>query len=398
MSNTKQILKDALVDAKTVRETALAQAKLALEEAFTPQLQSMLAAKLQEMEIEEEIDTKAVGQSGRDESDEAMEETLDLEALLAEDSVEEAKEEGEAEEETSEEKPEDEPGEEKAGEPEEDKDITEMTPEEVEEYIRTIASEEFAKLEAGQGEALPGEGEEEINLDAELGPNAGEEEINLDEMIDEEEAVNEEEIDENDINIDELLAEFGLSEEEEINEGEVNEADIDVNALMNALAGAGGVMGVGAGLSMIFDKAIAGKLGTAAKAAAEKIAGKNPDRIKMEEALETVEQLRATLQEVNLLNAKLLYMNKVFKGTNLTESQKVDVVKTFDKAESAKEAKLVYESLITSFTKKAETKSAIKESVGFASKAVGMISGNSNAKVIETDAQFDRWNKLAFGK
>jgi len=393
MSNTKQILKDALVDAKTVRETALAQAKLALEEAFTPQLQSMLAAKLQEMEEED------VKEEVTEAADDQMEETLDLEALLAEDSVEEAKEEEEAEEEKSEEAPEEEAGEEKEGEEEEDKDITEMTPEEVEEYIRTIAAEEFAKLETEQGEEVPGEEGEEINLDAELGADAAdEEEINLEEMIDEEETVNEEEIDENDINIDELLAEFGLSEEEEINESEVNEADIDVNALMNALAGAGGVMGVGAGLSMIFDKAIAGKLGTAAQAAAEKIAGKNPDRIKMEEALETVEQLRATLQEVNLLNAKLLYMNKVFKGTNLTESQKVDVVKTFDKAESAKEAKLVYESLITSFTKKAETKSAIKESVGFASKAVGMISGNSNAKVIETDAQFDRWNKLAFGK
>ena len=394
MSNTKQILKDALVDAKTVRETALAQAKLALEEAFTPQLQSMLAAKLQEMEEEDDVKEEVT-----EAADDQMEETLDLEALLAEDSVEEAKEEGEAEEEKSEEAPEEEAGEEKEGEEEEDKDITEMTPEEVEEYIRTIAAEEFAKLETEQGEEVAGEAGEEIDLDAELGADAAadEEEINLDEMIDEEETVNEEEIDENDINIDELLAEFGLSEEEEINESEVNEADIDVNALMNALAGAGGVMGVGAGLSMIFDKAIAGKLGTAAKAAAEKIAGKNPDRIKMEEALETVEQLRATLQEVNLLNAKLLYMNKVFKGTNLTESQKVDVVKTFDKAESAKEAKLVYESLITSFTKKAETKSNIKESVGFASKAVGMIT-NSSAKVIETDAQYNRWEKLAFGK
>ena len=55
MSNTKQILKDAIADAKAVRETALAQAKLALEEAFTPQLQSMLAAKLQEMEEEDEV-------------------------------------------------------------------------------------------------------------------------------------------------------------------------------------------------------------------------------------------------------------------------------------------------------------------------------------------------------
>ena len=392
MSNTKQMLKDALVDAKTVRETALAQAKLALEEAFTPQLQSMLAAKLQEMEEEDDVKEEVT-----EAADDQMEETLDLEALLAEDSVEEAKEEGEEAEEEAEEAPE--KGEEKEGEDEEDKDITEMTPEEVEEYIRTIAAEEFAKLETEQGEEIPGAEGEEVDLGDELEDNAAEDgEINIDEMMDEMYGnKEEEEIDENDLNIDELLAEFGLSEEEEINEGEVNEADIDVNALMSALAGAGGVMGVGAGLSMLFDKAMAGKLGTAAKAAAEKISGNNPDRVKMEEALETVEQLRATIQEVNLLNAKLLYMNKVFKGTNLTESQKIDVVKTFDKAESAKEAKLVYESMITTFTKKAETKSAIKESVGFASKAVGMIT-NSGAKVIETDAQYSRWEKLAFGK
>jgi hypothetical protein len=350
MSNTKQILKDAIADAKAVRETALANAKLALEEAFTPQLQSMLAAKLQEMEEEDEV-KEEVTEAAEDQ----MEETLDLEALLAEDSVEEAKEEGEeeAEEETSEEAPEE--GEEKAGEEEEDKDITEMSPEEVEEYIRQIAAEEFEKLEAEQGEEIPGEeGGEEIDLDAELGADAaaGEEEINLEEMIDEtEETVNEEEIDENDINIDELLAEFGLSEEEEVEEGYGKDEDDSKSKMEEELA----------------------------------------------QALATIDELRSSLQEVNLLNAKLLYMNKVFKGTNLTESQKIDVVKTFDKAESAKEAKLVYESMITSFNKKAETKSAIKESVGFASKAVGMVT-NSGAKVIETDAQYNRWEKLAFGK
>jgi len=353
MSNTKQILKDAIADAKAVRETALANAKLALEEAFTPQLQSMLAAKLQEMEEEDEV-KEEVTEAAEDQ----MEETLDLEALLAEDSVEEAKEEGEeeAEEETSEEAPEEEAGEEKAGEEEEDKDITEMSPEEVEEYIRTIAAEEFAKLEAGQGEEVAGEDGEEINLDAELGAEApaGEEEINLDEMIDEEETVNEEEIDENDINIDELLAEFGLSEEKEEEDEAMYEAKDEEDS-------------------------------------------KSKMEEELAQALATIDELRSSLQEVNLLNAKLLYMNKVFKGTNLTESQKVDVVKTFDKAESAKEAKLVYESMITSFAKKAETKSNIKESVGFASKAVGMIT-NSGAKVIETDAQYSRWDKLAFGK
>jgi hypothetical protein len=88
-------------------------------------------------------------------------------------------------------------------------------------------------------------------------------------------------------------------------------------------------------------------------------------------------------------------MNKVFKGQNLTESQKVQVVKTFDKAESAKEAKLVYESLISTFTKK-EEKAPIKESLGFASKASGIIAGSTNRnQVIDSDAQVDRWAKLA---
>jgi hypothetical protein len=340
----KQNLKDAIAEAKTIRETAMAQARLALEEHFTPQLQSMLAAKLNEMEEDENKEDEGYQQSGMDN---AMEETLDLEALLAE---------AEDEEEAGEEAPEDEPGEEKAGEPEEDKDITEMTPEEVEEYIRKIAAEEFDKLETEQGEEIPGEeGGEEIDLDAELGPE-DDEEINLDEMLDEESDYEkfgddeDEKMDENDINIDELLAEFGLTDEE-IEMGDEGEEEVP---------------------------------GYKAKMEEELAA-----------ALATIDELRSSLQEVNLLNAKLLYMNKVFKGQNLTESQKIQVVKTFDKAESAKEAKLVYESLISTFVKK-EEKAPIKESLGFASKASGMITGtkNSNA-VIDSDAQITRWQKLA---
>ena len=339
----KQNLKDAIAEAKTIRETALAQAKLAMEEAFTPHLQSILAAKLNELEEEKDED-EAFQQSGMDS---AMEETLDLEALLAE--ADEEEEKGEEEK-----APEEEAGEEKAGEEEEDKDITEMSPEEVEEYIRQIAAEEFEKLETEQGEELPGEeGGEEIDLDAELGADeAGDdEEINLDEMIDEtEETVNEEEIDENDINIDELLAEFGLSETDDMDADDEGKVYEDESNLEEELA----------------------------------------------QALATIDELRSSLQEVNLLNAKLLYMNKVFKGQNLTESQKIQVVKTFDKAESAKEAKLVYESLISTFVKKEESKSPIKESLGFASKASGMITGTKNSNtVIDSDAQVARWAKLA---
>jgi hypothetical protein len=352
---SKQNLKDVIAEAKTIRETALVQAKLALEEAFTPHLQSILAAKLNELE-----EDKSEDEALENIAEEAMEETLDLEALLAEtedENLEEAKEEEEKEEEKAGEDAGEEGGKEgEETETEEEVDITELSPEEVEDYIRKIAAEEFEKLEAGQGEEIPGMdaeagGEEEIDLDAELGEG---EDINLEEMKDEDEDKKmeeniESEISEDDINLDELLAEFGLSEEEEVNETADEDAD---------------------------------------------------DKSKMEEelaqALATIDELRSTLQEVNLLNAKLLYMNKVFKGHNLTESQKVQVVKTFDKAESAKEAKLVFESLSSSLAKKETEKNPIKESLGFASKASGIIAGSTNrSNVIDSDAQVDRWAKLA---
>ena len=351
---SKQNLKDVIAEAKTIRETALVQAKLALEEAFTPHLQSILAAKLNELEEDKDED-----EALENIAEEAMEETLDLEALLAEtedENLGEAKKDEEKEEEKAGEEAGEE-GEEKADEKtEEEVDITELSPEEVEDYIRKIAAEEFEKLEAGQGEEIPGMGdemggEEEIDLDAELGEG---EEINLDEMKDEDEDKKmeeniESEISEDDINIDELLAEFGLSEEEEVEEGYGKDEDDFKSKMEEELA----------------------------------------------QALATIDELRSTLQEVNLLNAKLLYMNKVFKGQNLTESQKVQVVKTFDKAESAKEAKLVYESLTSTFIKK-EEKAPIKESLGFASKASGIIAGSTNRnQVIDSDAQVDRWAKLA---
>ena len=76
------------------------------------------------------------------------------------------------------------------------------------------------------------------------------------------------------------------------------------------------------------------------------------DKIKLEEkdeelkeAYATVETLRNELNEINLLNAKLLYTNKIFKSKNLSESQKVKVLEAFDKASTVKEAKLVFETV-----------------------------------------------------
>jgi hypothetical protein len=114
----------------------------------------------------------------------------------------------------------------------------------------------------------------------------------------------------------------------------------------------------------------------------------------LKEAVKTVEILRSELNEVNLLNAKLLYVNKIFNARNLNESQKLKVVKAFDKAESAKEAKLVYESLSEAFVAPVKAgKTQLKESLGFASKPAGMAPGK--ALIVENNDWVARMQKLA---
>ena len=83
------LLKEAIADAKAVRETALENAKIALEEAFTPRLQSMLSKKIQS-EIDDDVN--------EEEGDEEEEEEEEMEEESVEDSeVEDDDEEEEAE-------------------------------------------------------------------------------------------------------------------------------------------------------------------------------------------------------------------------------------------------------------------------------------------------------------
>ena len=116
---------------------------------------------------------------------------------------------------------------------------------------------------------------------------------------------------------------------------------------------------------------------------------KNDEELK--EAYNTIESLRSDLNEVNLLNAKLLYTNKIFKAKTLTESQKVKVLGAFDKAGTVKETKLVFETLNEGL--KTKKKSPITESLGSASR----VSRSVNAKkpIIETDPMVERFKKLA---
>ena len=105
----KNILKEAIADAKAVREVALANAKAALEEAFTPKLQNMLSAKLSEeldgdvdeMMYDEDEKDLELGEMGNmydedmydeDEGENSMDEEIDLEEILNELELDEGKE------------------------------------------------------------------------------------------------------------------------------------------------------------------------------------------------------------------------------------------------------------------------------------------------------------------
>jgi hypothetical protein len=200
MATNRDMLKEAIAEAKAIKETAIANAKLALEEAFTPQMKSILSAKIEEMAREDE----AVEES-YDEMDEAlgtindpdtptahgnvaeeMEEEVDLDELLAEieaeemdENITEAKEEEETEEEEEEE-------EEEEGEP---LDLKDMTDEDLKEMIENVIADMMENGELkidGEGE----EGEEEIDMELDMDAEAGDmeeldEEFNLESLLNE---------------------------------------------------------------------------------------------------------------------------------------------------------------------------------------------------------------------
>jgi hypothetical protein len=358
MKDTKALLKEAIADAKTVRETALAQAKLALEEAFTPRLQSMFQTKLQEAyDDEEELDEmkdKMAKENMMDDipmEEETQEEfadrdnsidEIDLDEILAEleNELNEAKGEEDEEEIEAEEEVEDVADDAKEDE-EEDKEVKDLSMDELESLIRDIISQE-----TGDGEGY----EDEMAVDA------------MDDMGDAEIAVDGAE---EDFDLEEILAELMKDDLDERKKYGGNKGDVP-----DAKRG---------------DK----------KDTAEEEGVEDYKKKKMEEdlklALEAVNTLRSELNEVNLLNAKLLYVNKIFKAKNLNESQKLTVIKAFDKAESAKEAKLVYESLSTTFNARTE-KRQIKESLGFASKAAGVA---AKPTIVESNEFVTRMQKLA---
>ena len=307
-----KLLKEAIADAKAVRETALANAKIALEEAFTPKLQSMLSKKLQEelegdeseeeVELTQENDVSSEiggGDGTKMPAAKAFTSAAESDELAAADVDKISAAVGS----------EDENAEKVAGitEGEEEEDVTGATPdtavneEEEMDDVDSEIDEIIKELEAAADdeESYATEGEEEAAPVAE--PT-------------EAPAVEEPVAEEDEIDLDEILREMGYGDEpaEEApvaaTEGEESEEELD--ALKAEL------------------KSVQSELG---------------------EAISVIKSLKGTINEVNLLNAKLLYVNKLFRSFNLTNEQKSKVVETLDRTKNVREVKLVFSTIAESF-------------------------------------------------
>lgn len=392
MATNRDMLKEAIAEAKAIKETAIANAKLALEEVFTPQMKSILSAKIEEMAREDEAMEESY-----DEMDEAlgtindpdgptahgnvaeeMEEEVDLDELLREieaeemdENITEAKEEEEETEEEEEEEKEEE------GEP---LNLEDMTDEDLKKMIEDVIADMVSagELEAGEGEAEEGEAEIDMDLD-------------MDNM---------EELDE-DFNLEALLNEI----ENETATAEVNEGMMDTLKMIKLSMDVYKLLKSGKSDEEI-KSLISSKFPGWSEYEVNFFISRSKDKAKdqgwieetataeLEEAHNTINTLRTELNEINLLNAKLLYTNKIFKAKNLNESQKVKVLSSFDKAKSVSEVKIVFETLNEGLTVKPTN--TIRENLGSASKATVTPKVTTKQPIIESNDAFARMRALAF--
>ena len=118
----------------------------------------------------------------------------------------------------------------------------------------------------------------------------------------------------------------------------------------------------------------------------------NESKEELEEAYNVIRFLKGKINEVNLLNAKLLYSNKLFRNFTLTEGQKMKVIENFDRAGNTREVKLVFSTLAESFKRPTTKKRVVKES--YASKPVRTTAPKTQV-LNEGFELANRWKKLA---
>jgi len=354
------LLKEAIADAKAVRETALANAKLALEEAFTPRLQSMLSAKLSEEEEMEEAEDMPMDEPAMDEPkmDEPTDE-MPAEGRGMNDADEdptdvhsEMRGMNDADEDPS-----DMHSEMRGDEVEEDLEL--------EAILRELEEEDDTMDEGSRGDKETDENEDkeetnEVSDSSDIGKGDNKVDIAYGKDQDDpgkgklKEEDEKEKMDEDDVDLEEIISALREEDDKEAtDEGSRGEKETDE----------GHTAGVDDG--------------AAAK--------------DLEEAYKVIRFMKSKLNEVNLLNAKLLFSNKLFRNHSLNENQKMKVIENFDRATTLREVKLVFATLSESF-KFGKTKKTIKES--YASKASR--STKPTKKVLsEGNVMADRFKKLA---
>tara|TARA_Y100000361_G_scaffold8097_1_gene6698 strand:+ start:243 stop:1229 length:987 start_codon:yes stop_codon:yes gene_type:complete len=320
------LLQEAIADAKAVRETALQNAKMALEEAFTPQLKSMLSAKLKEDEIEE---GEPVVEEEEDE--EEVEETISSDDT---DTVSE------------------EPVEEPVVEEEEEDD------EDVEEGRMSAGHDDE---EAEEGHGMHDEDDDEDDLDLEAVIRELESELSEGEDEEDDEAEEGRGMKESEESVEEPVEEG--EEEYEIDEAALTEEDDEEDEVEESVS--------------------------------EDTSELSDVQAELKEYKEAVHFLKDKLHEVNILNAKLLFTNKLFKEFALDNGQKLKVVETFDRAQTTREIKLVYSTLAEQFGDNSTiNRKSIKES---ASAPVASTKPSKEVtKVISEETEVaNRFKKLA---
>ncbi len=400
MLNNRDLLKEAIADAKSVKETAIANAKLALEEAFTPHLKSMLSAKLEEMDkedvdeaydkyeeddVKEEMDSKDEMKEEKEEMDEAKEELdeINLDELLAELDLEEdartdAEEEGykDGMKDEKEDLKEDErtDAEEEGyldGEKDEKEDMEDMDDEEID--LEDMSEDDLKGFIEDVIKDMVEAGELEAGEEMEMDDEESEVEVDI-EVEDEEEIMEMDAVSWNDKNNPTRGASKKELDPKKVGKStaaySINEKKEELDEKVKGEKGVGNEDG---------DKD-------------DSKTEKETEKMRFKEAIKEIDALKVELQEVNLLNAKLLYTNKIFKSKNLNEAKKVKVLKAFDKASTVKEAKVIFETLNEGMSSKM-TKPSINEVRGSASKASG-ISPRAKQPIVENDA-FARMQKLA---
>jgi len=405
-----ELLKQAIADAEAVRQTAIANAKIALEETFTPQIKSMLAKRLRAEAMEAEgaekakeepfqdgepvgssempADSSTIGtgdnkepspaanasadddMSGEGETDSSTdwyddwsESDFDLDEVIKE-LEEDVKALSEAEEEEKEEELDE--AKHEGEEEEEMKEGMEHGEEEKEEKADEAYPDENPEGGAHKPEIPAKSAHDDKPTAPAMNPMGKAEAAATDASDPHKRAVNPAE----------PRMEMGMDMEKGYEEGE-GEEELDLEAIIREL------------------EAQDAKDTEQKHAMATKMADLQKE---LAEYRKVVEVLRGKLNEVNLLNAKLLYTNKIFRKEGLTNEQKISILESFDRAVNVREVKMVYATLaeamtVTAKTAKSRTSSSKVVTEGLASKPT--VSTAPKKEILEENTVAKRLQQLA---